>query len=161
MNRISLALSKGARGEIISLNPNLTSARKTKPNINMTTPGALRDLCNWSLDYEQQKSMESEAIAQMNGRVKIHIDGTIMNGLQDKNLRRILLLGYQSFEQRNVNSFEELENNPALETFIASMSPVILKPLAKSLGRKKTRIALMNSKSLRVRASSSVSTQAY
>ena len=128
MNRISLALSKGARGEIISLNPNLTSARKTKPNINMTTPGALRDLCNWSLDYEQQKSMESEAIAQMNGRVKIHIDGTIMNGLQDKNLRRILLLGYQSFEQRNVNSFEELENNPALlESFIASMSPVILK----------------------------------
>ena len=128
MNEITMALSKGARGEIVSLNPNLTSARKTNLNINMTIAGALRDSCNWSLDYEQQQSLESEAIAQMNGRVKIHFVGTIMDGLQDKNLRRILLLGYQSFEQRNVNSFEELENNPALlESFIASMSPVILK----------------------------------
>ena len=126
MSKISMALSRGARGEIVSLNPNLTSARKTNPNINMTAAGALRDSCNWSLDYEQQQSLESEAIAQMNGRVKIHFVGTIMDGLQDKNLRRILVLGYKSFLRRDVNSFEELENNPALETFIASMSPVIL-----------------------------------
>ena len=126
MDRMFMALSKGARGEIVSVNPNLTSARKVKPNIDLTVAGALRDSCNWSLDYEQQQSLESEAIAQMNGRVKIHFVGTIMDGLQDKNLRRILVLGYKSFLRRDVNSFEELENNPALETFIASMSPVIL-----------------------------------
>ena len=92
-----MALSRGARGEIVSMNPNLTSARKTNPNINMTTAGALKDSCSWSFHHEQQQSSESEAMANVNGRVKIHFDGTIMNGLQDKNLRRILVLGYKSF----------------------------------------------------------------
>ena len=126
MDRMYMALSKGARGEIVSVNPNRTSARKVNPNIDLTAAGALRDSCNWSLHYEQQKSLESEAIAQLNGRVKIYVDGTVMNGLQDENLRRILVFGYKSFLRRDVNSFEELENNPALEMFIASMSPVIL-----------------------------------
>ena len=128
MNRISSALSKSARGEIISQNPNVTSARKRNQNINMTTAGALRDSCNWSLPYGQQKSLESEAMAQINGRIKIHFKGTIINGLQDKNLKRILLLGYKYFEQGHVNSFEELENiHPSLEGFISSMTPMILK----------------------------------
>ena len=109
MNKISMAISRGARGEIVSLNPRLTSARKTNPNINMTTAGALRDSCNWSYNHEHQKSLESEAMANMNGRVKIYVDGTIVNGMLDENLKRILLLGYTSFERRNVNSFEEPE----------------------------------------------------
>ena len=128
MNRISSALSKSARGEIISQNPNVTSARKRNQNINMTTAGALRDSCTWSLLHGQQKSLESEAMAQKNGRIKIHFKGTIINGLQDKNLRRILLLGYKYFERGDVNSFEELENiHPSLEGFISSMTPMILK----------------------------------
>merc|ERR1711923_168662 len=67
-------------------------------------------------------------MAQINGRIKIHFKGTIINGLQDENLKRILLLGYKYFERGDVNSFEELENiHPSLEGFISSMTPMILK----------------------------------
>ena len=127
MNRISMALSNCARGEIISTNPNVTSARKVNPNINMTTEGALRDLCGWSLPHEQKKSLESEARANVNGKIKIHIRGTILEDLKDENLRRILLLACKEFVNKNVNSFEELENDPLLEALLTKMAPIILK----------------------------------
>ena len=127
MNMISMALSKSARGEILSLNPNLTSARKVNPNINMTTDGALRDLCGWSFPHEQQKSAESEARANVNGKVKIHIRGTILEDVKDNNLRRILLLGCNEFVNKEVNSFEEIEDDPLLEGLLTKMAPIILK----------------------------------
>ena len=127
MKVITMALSKSARGEVVSLNPNVTSARKRNPNLEMTMEGALRDLCGWSLLHEQQKSWESEARAHVNGRVKIHMRGTIIKDLEDGDLRRILLLGCKEFANEEINSFEELENNPGLEAFITKMAPVILK----------------------------------
>ena len=93
MKMISMAISKTARGEVVSLNPNVTSATKRNPNLEMTMEGALRDLCGWSLPHEQQQSLESEARAHINGRVKIHMRGTIIKDFEDGDLRRILLIG--------------------------------------------------------------------
>ena len=127
MKDISIALSKGARGEVVSLNPNVTNARKRSPNLEMTMEGALRSLCNWSPPHDKQRSLESEARSHINGRVKIHIRGTILDDLEDEDLKRILLLGYKSFEDEKVNSFEEIEGVQGLETFIINMTPVVLK----------------------------------
>ena len=127
MNKITLAISKSARGDIVSLNPNVTSARKRNPNLKMTMDGTLRDLCGWSLPYEKQQSLESEARAHINGKVKIYVKGTILKDLEDGELRKILLLGCQEFANEEIKSFEELETNPGFEAFITKMSPVILK----------------------------------
>ena len=45
MDRIFRALSGIARGEILSTNPNTTSASKKTPNLRMTMEGALRQVC--------------------------------------------------------------------------------------------------------------------
>ena len=127
MKIITMAISKNARGEVVSLNPNVTSARKRNPNLEMTMEGALRDLCAWSLPHRQHKSLESEARAHINGKVKIHMRGTIIKDFEDEDLRRILLLGCKEFAHEDMNSFEELANNPGLEAFITKMAPVILK----------------------------------
>ena len=127
MKDISIGLPKSARGEVLSLNPNITSARKVAPNIEMTIEGALKSLCNWSSQHEKQRSMESEARSHINGRVKVHVRGTILENLEDDQLKRILLLGYRSFVDGDVQSFEELEGFQGLEAFIIRMTPVILK----------------------------------
>ena len=124
MKDISIGLSKIARGEVLSRNPNVTSARKRPSNLDMTMECALKSLCNWSPQYEKQRSMESEARSQINGRVKIYIRGTILENLEDEELKRILLLGCKKYE--NVNSFEELGGDQQLEAFIIRMTPVIL-----------------------------------
>ena len=93
----------------------------------MSVDGALRDLCAWSLPYQHLKSLESEARANVNGRVKIYVKATIIKGLEDENLRRIILWGSQCFADANITSFEQLENHSALEVIISNMAPVILK----------------------------------
>ena len=44
MDRIFKAMSNVARGEILSLNPNTTSANKRTPNLDMTLKGALQQV---------------------------------------------------------------------------------------------------------------------
>ena len=127
MKIMTMALAKSARGKIISFDQNLTSARKSNPNLKMTLEGALRDLCAWSLPYQKLKSLESAARANINGRVKVYLKGTIIKGLEDENLRRIILLGFRCFANGNITSFEQLENHPGLEAIITNMAPVILR----------------------------------
>ena len=127
MKEISIALSKSSRGEVLSRTPNITSATKRTPNIEMTIDGALKSLCNWSSQHEKQRSMESEARSHINGRVKVYVRGTILENLEDEDLKRILLLGYRSFVDGEVTSFEELEGVQGLQAFIIRMTPVILK----------------------------------
>ena len=45
MGRIFRALSDMARGEIVSTNPNVTTATKRTPHLRMTTEGALEQVC--------------------------------------------------------------------------------------------------------------------
>ena len=70
------------------------------------------------------RSEESEARSHINGRVKIYIRGSILENLEDEELKRILLLGCKKYE--DVNSLEELEGVQRLEEFIIRMTPVIL-----------------------------------
>ena len=97
MGRIMMGLSKVARGEVLSWNPNTTSARKQMPNLEQTMGGALRDKCGWSFPYEQQRDMESEARSNINGQMKMHIRGAVLKEYEDEELNRILLEGCQSF----------------------------------------------------------------
>ena len=127
MERISMGLSKVARGEILSHNPNITSARKQVPNIEVTIEGAMRDTCRWSFPSERQRARESEARSQVNGQVKLQMRGTILMGIEDEDLKRILFLGWKSFVHENATSMDELLGHPNLEPFIIKMAPVILK----------------------------------
>ena len=45
MARIFKAISTTARGEILSTNPNITSASKKTPHLRMTVEGALQQVC--------------------------------------------------------------------------------------------------------------------
>ena len=127
MERISMGLSKVARGEVLSHNPNITSARKQQPNIEVTIEAAMRGTCRWSFPSEMQRARESEARSHVNGQVKLQVRGTILMGIQDQDLKRILLLGCRSFVNQTVTSMDELLGDPNLEAFIIKMSPVILK----------------------------------
>ena len=127
MNKILLGISSVARGEVVSLNPNVTTAVKRNPNLRMTMSGAMQEECYWSFPHEEHRSMESKARSQINGRVKIYICGTIIDDLKDDQLKRILLTGCKAFVDPNTTAFEEIEAHPAKETFITKMAPIILK----------------------------------
>ena len=127
MNKILLGISSVARGEVVSLNPNVTTAVKRNPNLRMTMTGALQEECCWSFPYDVQRSMESKARSKINGHVKIFISGTIIDDLKDDELKRILLVGCKAFVNQNVTAFEEIEADPAKEIFITKMAPIILK----------------------------------
>ena len=127
MGRISMGLSKVARGEVVALNPNITSARKQQPNIELTIQGAMRDTCKWSFPSERQRSKESEARSQVNGQVKLYVRGTILMGTEDQDLRKILLLGWQSFIDADAASIDAMLDDPTFGVFIIKMAPVILK----------------------------------
>ena len=126
MGRIMMGLSKVARGEVLSKNPNTTSARKQAPNLEQTIGGALQNMCGWSYPNEQQSDMEREARSNVNGQVKLHIRGTILKEYEDEELNRILLEGCQSFVNHNITTTEELLADPCIEVFIIQMAPVIL-----------------------------------
>ena len=127
MERISMGVSKVARGEVLSYNPNITSARKQVPNIEVTIEGAMRDRCRWSFPSERQRASESEARSIVNGQVKLQVRGTILMGIEDEELQRIMLLGCKSFVNENLTSMDNLLGDPNLEPFIIKMAPVILK----------------------------------
>ena len=127
MNKILRGISSVARGEVVSLNPNVTTAVKRNPNLRMTLAGALQEECCWSLPYQEHRSMESKTRSQFNGRAKIFICGTIVDDLKDCELRRVLLVGCKAFVNPSVTAFEEIEGNPATESFITKMAPIILK----------------------------------
>ena len=126
MRRIMMGLSKVARGEVLSWNPNTTSARKQTPNLEQTIEGAIREKCNWSLPCQTQKAEESAARSHINGQVKIHIRGTILKAFEDEDLKRILLLGCKEFVNHSITTSEELLADPNIEVFIIKMAPVIL-----------------------------------
>ena len=126
MGKIMIGLSMVARGKVLSRNPNTTSARKETPNLEQTMGGALRDKCGWSFPCEQKKALESEARSNVNGRVKIHIRGTILKEFEDKELTRILLLGCKEFVNHNITAIEELLADPNIEIFLIKMAPVIM-----------------------------------
>ena len=126
MGRIALGLSKVARGEILSHNPKRTSARKPSPNIEQTMGSAMRDRCGWSFHCEQEKVVESEARSTTNGQVKIHLRGTILKGVDDVELKRILLVGCQAFVNPNIKTAEDLVSDPNFEAFLISMAPIVL-----------------------------------
>ena len=121
-----MGLSKVARGEVISRNPNTTSARKVTPNLDHTVGGAMRDKCRWSFPCEQEKALESEARCNVNGQVKIHIRATILKDNKDEELNRILLLGCKEYVNHNIKTTEALLSDPNYEVFIIKMAPIIL-----------------------------------
>ena len=126
MRRILIGLTKVGRGEVLSLNPRRTSARKSTPNIEQTMAGALRDRCGWSFHSEQQKAMESEARTNVNGQVRLHVKGTILRDIEDEDLRRILLVSYQTFVDGDIKTTEDLLSVQILEVFFISMTPIVL-----------------------------------
>ena len=128
MNKILLGISSVAKGEVVSLNPNVTTAVKRSPNLRMTMSGALQEECWWSIPYEEQRFLESEARSHINGRIKIFIRGTIIDDrLEDDQLKIILLKGCQYFVNPNVKTFEEIEADPSKEIFVIKMAPIILR----------------------------------
>ena len=126
MGEIFFRLSKVTRGEILSLNPPRTSARKAGSNIEQTMGSAMRDRLGWSFNCEQQKIMNSEARCNVNGQVRIYMRGTILKKFEDENLLRILLVGCQAFVNPNIKTTEELLSDQSIETFFTSMSPIVL-----------------------------------
>ena len=61
--------------------------------------------------------------------MKIYLKGVLLDGLKDKELNRILLVGCKYFINQNVNSIEDIQDDPMIEQFIIKMSPTILKYL--------------------------------
>ena len=84
-------------------------------------------MCAWSSPYQEKRSSESAARACVNGQVKIYVRGLVMNGFEDKDLKRILLEGWRWYMNKAVQSTEEIQNHPLMEQFIIKMSPAILK----------------------------------
>ena len=120
MDKLLFGLSKVARGEILSLNPNLTTATKINPHLGMTVQGALRDNCPWSTAYEEQRSLESAARTNIHGFVKTFLKCTILNGLEDVELQRIFMRAAQAFGP-DAETIEDLH-----PSFILRMAPIVL-----------------------------------
>ena len=120
-------INEVARGEILSLNPNLTSATKRSANLGMTMLGALREVCPWSRPYEEKKLDESAARSNINGRVKMFVKGTIIKDFEDEDLNRILLEACKAYINADLTSIEEIKADSAVETFLIQMSPLVLK----------------------------------
>ena len=93
----------------------------------MTMNGALREVCPWSVPHEEKKCDESAARAHVNGRVKIYVRGNIITDFQDEDLNRILLEACKAYVNANITSIEEMKDDPAVQTFLIQMSPLILK----------------------------------
>ena len=126
MGNIHMRLSKVARGQVVEMNPNITNARKLTASINQTISPAMRDKCGWSYPRQQQKTRECEARQNVNGKVKIHMRGTILKDFEDEDLNRILLEACQKFVNENITSVEALKSDPNIESFLVKMSPVIV-----------------------------------
>ena len=127
MGQILFCMSAVARGEVVSQNPNVTTAVKRNANLRMTMSGAMQEECCWSFPHGERRSMESRARSHINGRVKIFVSGTIIDDCEDDELKRILLEGCRVFLNPNITLFEDIEAHPSKETFITKMAPVILK----------------------------------
>ena len=126
MGKVFVGLSKVARGQVVTRNPNITNARKVNPNHEQTIGPAMRDQCGWSYPRQQQKTMESEARQNVNGKVEIHMRGTILKDFEDEELNRILLEGCQKFVNENITTIEDLKGDPNVESFLIKMSPIIV-----------------------------------
>ena len=126
MRDICRGFSNVARGQIVQKNPNITNARKLIPNTNQTIGLAMQEQCGWSYQCIQQKNKESDARQIVNGRVKIHMRGTILKAFEDEELDRILLEGCKHFVNGNVTTVEALRNDPNIGSFLIKMSPVIV-----------------------------------
>ena len=118
MNRLLIGLSQTARGEIISMDLRQTNAVKKKVNIGLTLQGALRDTCPFSLPAQEFRSKQSAARAIVQGYVKLHIECTLLNDVEDKELKRVLLTATQAFG-RNADEREGY--------FLLRMAPIIVK----------------------------------
>ena len=120
-------MSAVAKGEILSQNPNVTNASKRKPNLGMTIPGALQRECCWSKPYKEHAAAASEARTNNNGHVKIEMKGALLNAFEDEELNRILLVACKAHVNQDINTIEEIKEDPGVETFLMKMAPVILK----------------------------------
>ena len=127
MRRIFIGLSSVSRGEILSMNPNITSATKRNPNLGMTLSGALQEVCCWSTPFEEQRSAQSAARSNINGRVKMYVKGTILDGFEDEHLNRIMLEACKAFVNPWVTSLEEIQADAGKEEFLIKISPIVLK----------------------------------
>ena len=86
-------------------------------------------MCSWSRLHQERRSSESAARACVNGQVKIFVRGLVLNGFEDKDLKRILLEGCRWFVNAGVESIDQIQDHPLMEQFIIKMSPTILKYL--------------------------------
>ena len=127
MGKILRGLSSVTKGEILSLNPNITSATKRNPNLGLTVYGALREVCSWSTPFEDQRSAQSAARSNINGRVKMYVKGTILDGFEDEHLNRIMLEACRAFVNPWVTSVEEIKADPGKDAFLIKILPVVLK----------------------------------
>ena len=89
--------------------------------------GALREVCPWSMPHEEKKLDESEARSNIDGRVKMHVRGTIIEDFEDEDLNRILLQACKAYINDSLSSIDEIKADSAIETFLIQMSPLILK----------------------------------
>ena len=129
MKRIYTGLSAVARGEVLSLNPNTTSATKRTPNLGMTLAGALREVCSWSAQSEKERSAKSEARSNINGHVKLYLKGTLIDYFKDEQLNRIILMACKAFVNYNVDTIDQIQSDPGMETFLSKITPTIMKYL--------------------------------
>ena len=86
----------------------------------MTVEGALRDNCPWTTLYKEQRSLESAARANVHGFVKTFFKCTILNGLEDEELKRIFMRAAQAFGPA-VETIEDLH-----PSFVLKMAPIVL-----------------------------------
>ena len=132
MKHILFGLSSVAQGQILP--GNMTNARKKTPKEWMTFSGALRESCSWSAPGEEKLSAEQEARTNINGMIKMYIKATVVDGFNDAELNRILLVACKGFLDVNVQSIEVIKNDPASDRILTKMSPIILKYINAKVG---------------------------
>ena len=125
MKQIYFGLSSVAQGQILP--ENMTTAKKKTPKQWMTFSGALRESCLWSAPSEEKISAEQEARNTINGMVKMYLKATVVDGFKDADLNRVLLVGCKAYLNINVQSIEEIQNDPDVDLILTKMSPIILK----------------------------------
>ena len=127
MKKIYAGLLSVTKGEVLTWNT--TSATKRRINLGMTLPGALREVCSWSTLSEEERSAESAARSNINGHVKLYLKGTIVDYFEDEQLNRIILMACKAYVNDEVDTIEQIQADPALETFLSKITPTILKYL--------------------------------
>ena len=97
----------------------------------MTIEGALRDNCPWSTPYKEQRTLESAARTNINGSVKTFLKCTILNGLDDAELKNIFMRAAEAYGAAVDQSFA-LKMTPIVVNYLHSKIKLFIKHVIKT-----------------------------